>query len=104
TRADGRPQPAALVGAGVLFGTAFLVKQSGGVFALFGLVYALTGAAGDMRRRLGSAVALAAGAVAPDAALCVLLLGAGTFGAVWVWTFTYADHYWTGESLRQGAA
>ena len=103
TRADGRPQPAALVGAGVLFGTAFLVKQSGGVFALFGLVYALTGAAGDMRRRLGSAVALAAGAAAPYAALCLLLLVAGTFGSFWFWTFTYAYHYGTGESLRQGA-
>src|SRR5262249_10835782 len=93
TRADGRPLPPALVGAGVLFGTAFLVKQSGGVFALFGLVYALTGAAGDMRRRLGSAVALAAGAVAPYAALCVLLLVAGPFGSVRVPAFPYAYPY-----------
>ena len=103
TRADGRPRPATLLGAGLLFGAAFLVKQSGGVFALFGLVYALTGAPEGLRRRLGAAMALAAGAVAPYAALCLLLLVAGTFGSFWFWTFTYAYHYGTGESLRQGA-
>lgn len=102
-RAGARPRAAALFGAGVLFGAAFIVKQSGGVFALFGLVCALNGAPGGARRRLASGAALVAGAAAPYAALCLLLLLAGTFGSFWFWTFTYAYHYGTGESLRQGA-
>jgi general stress protein CsbA len=103
TLARAGARPPALFGAGVLFGAAFVVKQSGGVFALFGLVCALTGAPGGARRRLASGAVLVAGAAAPYAALCLLLLLAGTFGSFWFWTFTYAYHYGTGESLRQGA-
>jgi hypothetical protein len=103
TRARRRQGLVALFGAGVLFGAAFLVKQSGGVFALFGLVYALSGAPRDRRRRLAVGAAFVAGTVAPYAALCLLMLLAGTFGSFWFWTFTYAYHYGTGEPLGQGA-
>ncbi len=103
TRALERPRALAWLGAGALFGAAFLVKQSGGVFALFGLLSVLTGVPSGARRRLASSAALVTGAVAPYAALCLLLLLAGTFGSFWFWTFTYAYHYGTGEPLAQGA-
>jgi general stress protein CsbA len=103
TRASGRRWMAMLFGAGVLFGAAFIVKQSGGVFALFGLLYALTGAPSHPRRRLAAGAAFVAGTSAPYVVLCILMLGAGTFGSFWFWTFTYAYHYGTGEPLAQGA-
>ena len=102
TRASGRPRLAALFGAGALFGAAFVVKQSGGVFALFGLLCALTGAPSHLRRRLAAGTAFVVGALAPYVALCLLMLLAGTFGSFWFWTFTYAYHYGTGEPLAQG--
>jgi general stress protein CsbA len=103
TRARGRRWMATLFGAGVLFGGAFIVKQSGGVFALFGLLYALTGAPNHPRRRLAAGAAFMAGTSAPYVVLCILMLVAGTFGSFWFWTFTYAYHYGTGEPLAQGA-
>jgi hypothetical protein len=98
------PRRIALLGAGALFGAAFLVKQSGGAFALLGLGYVLARARGDERSRLLAGATFVAGAVAPFAALCLLLLSAGTLGSFWLWTFTYAYHYGTSEPLARGAS
>lgn len=94
----------AFVGAGALFGAAFLVKQSGGAFVLFAVLAAGACAPGDLRRRLGRCAALAAGALAPFAALCLLMALAGTFATFWFWTFTYAFHYATTVPLADGGA
>ena len=94
----------ALFGVGALFGAAFLVKQSGGAFALLGLVCVLARARADARSRMLAGAAFVAGALAPFAALCLVLLAAGTFDAFWFWTFTYAYHYGTGEPLARGAS
>jgi general stress protein CsbA len=92
-----------LAAVGALFGAAFLVKQSGGAFALFGLLYVLYDARRDRRRMAAAGAAFMAGALAPLAVLCLWMLAAGTFGSFWFWVFTYAYHYGTGESPAQGA-
>lgn len=97
-----RRRRAWLVGGGVLLGTAFLVKQSGGAFALFAVLYVLLGTRGDPRGRLAAAGAIVVGAAAPFAALCVVMVLAGTFANFWFWTFTYAFEYATVTSLAHG--
>ncbi len=94
----------AFLGSGALLGAAFVVKQSGGAFLLFALFYVLLGAHGDARRRLAASVALLAGALAPFATVCLIMLLAGTFANFWFWTFTYASAYATltplGDALQ----
>ena len=101
-RAIDRRRLPAFLGSGVLFGTAFLVKQSGGAFALFAVLYVLLDRRDDTRRRLAASAALVAGALAPFAALCLLMLLAGTFASFWFWTFTYASEYARATSLAKG--
>jgi hypothetical protein len=94
----------AFVASGVLFGLAFLVKQSGAAFVVFGVAYAVLaappGGAGadakagtDVRRRVLRALAVAAGALVPYAVVCAVLAGAGVFSRFWFWTVTYAGSY-----------
>jgi hypothetical protein len=92
----------ALLGCGAIFGTAFLVKQSAGVFVLFAVLYVLLGIRDAARPRLTAAAALLAGALAPFAAVCLLMALAGIFANFWFWTFTYASEYATVTSLAQG--
>jgi general stress protein CsbA len=86
---------------GLLFGVAFIVKQSGGAFVLFAVSYVLL-RGGDPRRRLAAVAALVLGALAPFAALCGVLFVTGPFANFWFWTFTYARHYATMTSPREG--
>lgn len=97
-------RPLTFLGGGALFGAAFLVKQSGGAFALFAVVYVAARAPGGFRRRLGLCGALGAGAVAPLAALCLLMALTGTFATFWFWTFTYAFEYATAVPLAKGGS
>src|SRR3989442_13208075 len=92
---------AAYLGSGALFGTAFVVKQSAGTFLLFAVLYILLGMRDDTRLRLAAGAALVAGALAPFAALCLLMLLAGTFPNFWFWTLTYASEYATALPLPQ---
>ena len=92
----------AFLGCGAFFGTAFLVKQSAGAFVLFAALYVVLGMHDDMRRRLVACAALLAGALAPFATLCLLMLLVGTFANFWFWTFTYASEYATAVSLATG--
>jgi hypothetical protein len=79
---------------GVLLGLAFVMKQHGAVFVLFGLLYLLIA-----RWRRGLALVLrpmallGAGAVLPFTLTCLILLGAGVFQQFWFWTFSYAREY-----------
>ena len=93
---------ARFLASGVLFGTAFIVKQSGAAFALFAVLYVLTDTRYDARRRLAASGALVAGALAPFATVCLLMLQAGTFASFWFWTVTYASKYGTAMSLAAG--
>jgi general stress protein CsbA len=90
-------------GAGTLFGVAFLVKQSGGAFALYGLLSVLA-ASSDSRRRTTVGAVFMAGTLAPYAMLCLFMLFTGAFGSFWFWTVTYAYYYGTGEPVARGAS
>jgi general stress protein CsbA len=99
-------QPERLItafGAGALFGTAFLVKQSGGAFALYGLLSVLA-VPSDSRRRTTVGAVFVAGTLAPYAVLCLFMLFTGAFGSFWFWTVSYAYHYGTGEPVARGAS
>jgi 4-amino-4-deoxy-L-arabinose transferase-like glycosyltransferase len=93
--------------AGLLFGLAFLMKQHGLFFVLFGAAY-LAASHGSWRAgrwaALGKKLALfVAGAVTPFGLTCLILWRAGVFGRFWFWTFTYARHYVSENSLADGA-
>jgi 4-amino-4-deoxy-L-arabinose transferase-like glycosyltransferase len=90
---------------GVLFGLAFLMKQQGIAFPVFGGLYLLWG---EWRRsqwsrtnwrslfsKVGcySAGSYSAGVVLPFALTCLILLAAGVFKNFWFWVFTYAREY-----------
>jgi hypothetical protein len=95
-------RPSTLWWSGFLFGVAFVMKQPGLCFGVFGGAYA---AARLWRERRGMAMklgAFSAGAAAPFAATCLLLWLAGVFPKFWFWTFTYARQYASEASLRAG--
>jgi 4-amino-4-deoxy-L-arabinose transferase-like glycosyltransferase len=91
---------------GLLLGTAFLMKQPGGMFAVFGGIYL----AYRQRRILGRAWhdvlktvgAFLVGAVLPFALTCLAMVAAGAFRPFWFWTFSYSRQYATTIGLRDG--
>jgi hypothetical protein len=95
-------RPATLWWSGLLFGLAFVMKQQGALFGVFGALYVT---ARGWREGRGLAVKLGAflgGAAAPFAATCLLLWWAGVFPKFWFWTFTYARQYAAESSLDEG--
>jgi len=95
-------RPATLWWSGLLFGLAFVMKQQGALFGVFGALYVT---ARCWREGRGLAVKLSAflgGAAAPFAATCLLLWRAGVFPKFWFWTFTYARQYAAESSLDEG--
>ena len=83
---------------GVLFGIAFVMKQPGILFVIFAAAYLMA------MRQWKKLPLFLAGAVAPFALTCLLLWRAGVFDRFWFWTFTYASHYGTENSLSDGVA
>jgi len=92
--------------AGLLFGLAFLMKQPGLCFGLFGFAMLLGRGVGDRSiftrsfrltvLSYGAAVAL------PFAGFCLVAWATGNWGRFWFWTFQYAASYGTGNSLSEG--
>jgi 4-amino-4-deoxy-L-arabinose transferase-like glycosyltransferase len=74
--------------AGLCFGLAFLMKQHGVFFILFGAAWLLCVHAGW--RAIGR---FAATAALPYALTCLILWRAGVFPNFWFWTVTYARTY-----------
>jgi len=93
-------RPLLIVAGGLLFGLAFLMKQTGGAFAAGGAIFLLASNATegppDWPRRVRAAALFVAAAVTPFALTCLLLLGAGTFTTFWFWTVLYASEYSVG--------
>ena len=87
---------------GVLLGLAFLMKQPGIFFVLFGGLYLLISEAKPpvdyrgLARRMG---AFTIGAILPFALTCLWLLRAGLFHKFWFWTFVYASQYTSSNSI-----
>ncbi|MGA9542581.1 MAG: glycosyltransferase family 39 protein [Candidatus Sulfotelmatobacter sp.] len=92
-------------GSGVCFGLAFLMKQPGILFVVFGGLYWLWR---EWKRPFpwrNAAVcggALFAGLVLPFGLTCLMLFHAGVFSSFWFWTWSYAREYGSMTTLREG--
>jgi 4-amino-4-deoxy-L-arabinose transferase-like glycosyltransferase len=91
---------------GLLFGLAFLMKQPGIFFGLFGALFLVGSEIQNPRRDRAYLVkalfCLGTGMILPLAATCIYLKLAGVFPRFWFWTFTYAQAYGTEISLPEG--
>ncbi len=95
---------------GTALGAAFLMKQPGLFFVLFGIYFLayseLRRASGwrdlQWKRLVWRMGALLAGAAAPFALVCLFALAAGAFHRFWFWAFSYASQYGTIVSLSAG--
>lgn len=112
--------------AGILFGVAFVMKQHGVFFGIFGGVFLIwercaprllglgnggLGSRHSPRRRAGEATALdwtalfkelsvfSAGCLLPYVGICLWLWLAGVFPQFWFWTVTYGSKYASGLPL-----
>jgi len=85
--------------AGLLFGLAFIIKQHGIFFPMFGALYLLYSGLRNKpikwTKVIVAQVVFAAGAVTPFVLVCFFFWRNGTFDKFWFWTFTYARGYAT---------
>ncbi len=95
-----------LFASGLLYGIAFLMKQPGILFAVFGGLYLiwmgrkeLATGAGRLAARLGI---FAAAAALPFGVTCLILWRAGVFANFWFWTVSYGRQYGTMASFADG--
>jgi len=91
-----------LFSSGLCLGLAFLMKQHGAVFPLFGFAYLLST---TLRRRpakdtLTGIAVFSAGVLVPLAVTCVALFSAGVFERFRFWTVDYARAYASEMPLR----
>src|SRR6185369_16464776 len=95
-----------LFAAGLLYGMAFLMKQQGIFFAVFGglVLVGRSAAAGSVFAKsfYREASVFIAGTILPLAAFCVVCALGGDFRRFWFWTFTYAHWYATAVPLSEG--
>jgi len=91
---------------GLLYGLAFLMKQPGICFGLFGACFLFGQAVRDRslftRAFAGSMLAFGLALVLPFAIFCLFAVGAGFFSRFWFWTFIYAGSYAREYSLGDG--
>jgi hypothetical protein len=88
--------PAAYFAAGLCMGLAFLMKQPGIVFVIFGAQEVVrTGWRQSSRRRkvVTRLLVYGLGAALPYLLTCAAFYRAGVFGKFWFWTVTYASQY-----------
>ncbi len=95
-----------LLFSGLLYGLAFLMKQQGACFGLFGCFFLVWRGLKqgsllqpDFAKRF---FCFCAGMLAPLALTCLILAWAGVFSRFWFWTFTYAANYGSHEPWREG--
>ena len=81
---------------GIFFGLAFLMKQQGVVFSIFGFLYFLSvswqGRA-SWKNLAFRTIALGAGMMLPFLFTCLMMLRAGVFHDFWFWTVAYGAAY-----------
>jgi 4-amino-4-deoxy-L-arabinose transferase-like glycosyltransferase len=92
-------RPGASFWPGVLYGLAFLMKQHGIFFMLFGALYLIR-----RRSSLRTLATFAGAAILPYALTCLILWRAGVFPNFWFWTVTYARAYAARVPLSTGIA
>jgi hypothetical protein len=92
-------------GSGVLLGIAFVMKQPGLLFVLFGGLFQVVTEwqeSKSWRERVGHVALYSAGAAIPFALTCVILYFAGVLGKMWFWIFSYGAQYASSLSLAEG--
>ncbi len=91
---------------GLILGFAFMMKQHGGAFVLFGVLYTgfscLKNRPIDWRQCLLRCGILSVGALIPFGVLCGIHVLAGDFDNFWFWIFTYAREYVSSVSVGTG--
>jgi 4-amino-4-deoxy-L-arabinose transferase-like glycosyltransferase len=91
---------------GLLFGLAFLMKQQGICFGLFGSIFLLGQAVRNKflftRDFTRTGLVFGLGMILPFIFLCLSCAVAGDFGRFWFWTFTYAETYAAHVPLSYG--
>ena len=94
-----------LITGAVLLGLAFMMKQHGAAFIVFGGLYLFWA---EIWRRpfnwklfAAKGIVFAAGAMLPFAATCIILWWYGVFGKFWFWTFDYAAKYVSAVPLSE---
>jgi hypothetical protein len=95
-----------LFGAGICFGLAFIMKQSGIFFGLFGLSWVIFGA---LRSRpvawkglIVDSCAVTSGIILPYVLVLALMAHEGVLGGFWFWTVDYAGAYASQVNLAYG--
>jgi hypothetical protein len=95
-----------LWGSGLCLGVAFLMKQSGAFFALFGFLWVLYGAFRrrpiSWKRLLLESGSMAGGIVLPFAVALALMAHQGVLDRFWFWTVDYARAYASEVDLKWG--
>jgi hypothetical protein len=94
-----------ILSAGLLFGLAFLMKQPGAAFGMFGALYLLeTGGwrKGKLLSSIRRLVWFGAGAAVPFGVTALVLWRAGVFAKFWFWTVIYAYQYGTNVKGTEG--
>lgn len=90
---------------GIFFGLAFVMKQPGIFFGVFGFLYivyfSIRAHAGWEKLTVRAATFLAACAI-PFLLTCLLMWRAGVFGNFWFWTVSYARQYSGLLTLKDG--
>ncbi len=91
---------------GFLLGLAFVMKQPGILFSVFGVLVLIRSEWArpiPWRALLSRLGLLLAGIALPYALTCAILWRAGVFGKFWFWTVSYAAQYGTIKTLSDGA-
>ncbi|MCP4715681.1 MAG: glycosyltransferase family 39 protein, partial [Deltaproteobacteria bacterium] len=78
---------------GLFFGAAFLTKQHGFAFGLFGWMLLLTTLARRPFARQRVIMVFACGMLLPFVLCCTIFYAAGLFDEFWFWTFSYGRSY-----------
>jgi hypothetical protein len=91
---------------GLWLGLAFLMKQQGICFGMFGVAFLAwrAGRSGNFVSEcfLKQILCFGAGLILPLGLTCLCLAAAGVFPKFWFWTFTYAGSYALHDSWGQG--
>jgi hypothetical protein len=97
-----------LLGSGLCFGLAILMKQHGIFFALFALLYFLwerrKSLRGEWRLLPLDGLLFATAIAVPFGACSLWLFMAGAFDKFWFWTFQYAREYASNEPFAKGVS
>ena len=92
-------------GSGLLLGMAFVMKQPGVLFVVFGGLYLLSTASerpANWRALSHKIGVFSFGAILPFGITCLILWRAGVFATFWFWTVSYGSQYASNWGMGEG--